>query len=307
MMVQPTRRPTPYWRRVDGLLPRYITRRIAASPARNFLIDRSSGEYLCALDADDKLHPRYFERTLATFEREPSLAFVSSWLQMFGAEDRIWPRDSRCDLETLLCHDPIFSAALVRRSAVVAAGGYDENMPAQGDEDWDLWISLIEAGHAGVILPEILFYYRRRRGSMCDLCTTGRTHLDLVEYLVHKHLDSYRAHVPEVLLWKEVRLDEQRAANARLERELVDHLEPALERRGAELTRLKNVLEECRRQPVDRGLLANAVAGFTSNGDRADFERLRAEHQRCLSEIVALRTSVSWKCARPHCARHTTF
>ena len=52
-------------------------------------------------------------------------------MQMFGAETREWPDDTRCDLETLLCHDPVHCAALVRRSAVLAVGGYDEQMAHQ--------------------------------------------------------------------------------------------------------------------------------------------------------------------------------
>src|SRR5262245_24548486 len=49
--------------------------------ARNILIQHARGEYLCALDAADKLHPQYIEKTLAALAHDPSLTFVSSRLR----------------------------------------------------------------------------------------------------------------------------------------------------------------------------------------------------------------------------------
>src|SRR5262245_51800827 len=80
--------------------------------ARNELIRRATGTYLCALDADDRLHPQYFERAMAALSADPELAFVSSWLRMFGGEDRVWSQE-RCNLETLLAEDTVMTAALV--------------------------------------------------------------------------------------------------------------------------------------------------------------------------------------------------
>ena len=265
--------------------------------ARNFLIERSSGQYLCALDADDKLHPEYFERTLAAFARDPSLAFVSTRLQMFGCENRVFPPETRCDLTTLLCDCPIFSAALVRKAAVDGLGGYDEAM-IHGDEDWDLWISLLEAGASGVMLPEVLFFYRRRTGSMCDLCTRGEMHLELVKYLMHKHWNSYQTHLLEVLRWKDLRIDEMRLENARLDDELATLLEPAAALRRVELDRLEGLRERLRKTRADREQLA-AAPNTELEAQRTELEALRAEYQRCLAEIDALRSSVSWKITAP--------
>ncbi len=122
---------------------------------------------------------------------------------MFGDEEGEWPSNHRSDLVTLLSEDTVITSSVARRAAVMAVGGYDEGMPAQGDEDWDLWISLVKAGYHGVILPEVLFFYRRRRGSMCDQCTSPATHLELFEYLLRKHGESYRTHLLDVLLLKE--------------------------------------------------------------------------------------------------------
>lgn len=255
---------SPPWPRTTA----FHTANNGVGAARNFLIQRARGSFLCALDADDKLHPRYFAETLAAFERDPSLTFVSTRMQMFGDEERLWPDDARCDLPALLVDDPVFCAALVRRSAVVAAGGYDTGMPAQGNEDWDLWLRLLEGGGRGTILPDVLFYYRRRRGSMCDQCTQGEAHLASMEYLFRKHWASYATHAEYVRAAKDVRLDEIRRVNKRLEDDV------------AMLTARLNDLER-------------TAAG------RREFEALRVECSRARSEVEALRSSISWKLTAP--------
>ena len=83
-------------------------------------------------------------------------------------------KPERCDRPSLLWEYPVLTAALARAEAAVAAGGYDTAMPVQGDEDWDLWLTLVERGYRGVILPEVLFNYRRRPGSMSTVCWHGR-------------------------------------------------------------------------------------------------------------------------------------
>src|SRR5262249_21995697 len=137
--------------------------------ARNLAIEHSLGSYICALDADDKLAPTFLERTTSILAADESVTFVSCWLQTFATEDWTWKQD-RCDLATLLGECTVATPSLVRKSAVRSVGGYDEHMVAQGYEDWDLWISLVEQGFPGVIIPEVLFYYRRRPGSTSPTC-----------------------------------------------------------------------------------------------------------------------------------------
>jgi len=246
--------------------------------ARNFLVARARGVYLCALDADDKLHPQYLEKTVEVLERNSAVVFVSTRMQMFGAETRLWPEALRCDLPTLLLDDPVHPAALHRRAAVLDVGGYDQQMPHQGNEDWDLSISLLETGGTGVILPDVLFYYRRRPGSMCDVCTRGQVHLDLIEYQLKKHEDSYRAYAPELLKEKDTLLHELMKANAAVELELTGTLIPTVERRREELALLKARLEVTRHD-------ASAST--------------RAAYEAAIAEVRALRASASWRITSP--------
>ena len=286
------------FRRPKTHLFRTPNRRLAA--ARNFLIARARGEYLCALDADDKLHPHYLERTTAVLERESAIAFVGTHLQMFGEESSLWPPDDRCDLATLLCDDTVITPALVRRSAVLTVGGYDEQMPHQGDEDWDLWITLVEAGYQGVVLPEVLFFYRRRPGSMVVACTSGQVHLDLIGYIVGKHRASYRAHLLDVLLWKERLISQLRRSNVQLETELKVDLVPALERARSELQHLRARLERSRREHGGSERPAGQPALLAElEQHQLALTALRKEYEQRLEEVTALRSSASWKVTAP--------
>ena len=274
-------------------LLRYPHRGLAAT--RNALISEARGMYVCALDADDVLHVAFLERTLAAFEADPALTFVSTHLQMFGVEARVWPQTDRCDLAALLVDDTVITAALVKREAVLLIGGYDTRMPAQGDEDWDLWISLVEAGHRGRILPEVLFFYRRRHGSMLDACTSGPTHLALVRYIVSKHEAAYRAHLPEVLRDKEQEAGALRRANVALERETAD-LKALVSRRRSELEGLRQRLQRLQRAAVPGAATSNGPAG---DDLRRELLALDSEYRRALQEIRDLRGSTSWTLTRP--------
>jgi GT2 family glycosyltransferase len=130
------------------------------SGARNVGIEQSVGDYLCFLDADDKLDRLFLEKTIAPLEADESLAFVSCWLRTFGSEDWVWRQD-RCDLPALLAECTVLTASPVRRAVVNEVGGFDRALGDLFAEDWDFWISIVRRGHRGIILPEVLFSYRR--------------------------------------------------------------------------------------------------------------------------------------------------
>jgi glycosyltransferase involved in cell wall biosynthesis/SAM-dependent methyltransferase len=182
------------------------------SGARNFGVERSDGEYLCFLDADDKLDPLFLEKTIAPLERDPSLGFVSCWLRMFGNEDWTW-RQERCDLPAVLAECTVLTAAPVRRRVVEDVGGFDPGLGQLFAEDWDLWISILEKGHRGIILPEVLFYYRRYAGSNSRRWEDPQFVARVTKALVERHPTSYRQHLFEVLLLKERRIGELLKAN----------------------------------------------------------------------------------------------
>lgn len=169
--------------------------------AKNLGVTQTTGELLCMLDADDLLEPEMLARSVAALDADASVSFASHWLRTFGDEQWEWTPAS-CEFPALLDMNTVNGSALVRRAAIDAVGGFDETF-LDGCEDWDLWITLVERGYRGVILPEFLFRYRRRAGSMSQVMMQGDTHPGLYRRLVAKHAASYRAHLSPLLVRRE--------------------------------------------------------------------------------------------------------
>jgi len=247
--------------------------------ARNTGVEQATGRYLCALDADDRLLPTFLERTVEVLESNPKLTFCSAWLRTFGEEQWNWT-PTRCDLPTLLWEDTVLTAALVRRADVVEIGGYDTEMPEQGYEDWDLWLRLVSSGRAGTILPEILFEYRRRHGSMSTVCWYGPGHMPLLRYRVGKFAALYGQHLQDVLLHQDDATAALLRRNDELERHLTSHLEPALAARQTELRSLQSRLARVEQSSQHVSNLETALAASAA-------------------EVDAFKRSMSWRVTAP--------
>ena len=198
------------------------------SAARNLGVSRTTGEYICVVDADDILLPTLVERSVERLDANPSVAFVSHWLEAFGDESWEW-KPERCDFPSLLDFNTVNGAALVRRAAVDAVGGWDEDM-RDGCEDWDFWITLVERGFRGEIIPEILFRYRRRPDSMSRVKFAGGGLPRLYGRLVDKHAEAFRPYLQALAIRREVDTAGNRALADDLEARLELEVLPALAR-----------------------------------------------------------------------------
>ena len=144
------------------------------------------------------LEQLFLERTLRALESNGSLGFAGCWLRAFGGADFDWAPE-RCDFPHLLAEDTVCTPALTRREPLLEVGGFDTQMPVAGYEDWEVAISLVEAAYSGTIVPEYLFRYRVRAGSMTATCTAPENHARLMEYIVDKHQETYQRFLPGVI------------------------------------------------------------------------------------------------------------
>ena len=127
--------------------------------ARNRGIAAASGTWIGLLDADDRWTPDKLERQLAI--AAPEVALVHT-LEV-GEEGRQLPEVLTFDD---LWHDNLIanSSVLVRREAVIALGGFDEDPRLKSVEDYHLWLRLASNGARIVLCREPLTYYRRGVG-----------------------------------------------------------------------------------------------------------------------------------------------
>jgi glycosyltransferase involved in cell wall biosynthesis len=130
--------------------------------ARNAGIARARGQLLAFLDDDDEWLP---EKTAHQAELllacGPEVAGVACAYDLWDDQrplERVEPPTG--DLRRALLENPCLapSTVMLRREALEAAGGFDEDV--YRCEDWELWLRLADE-HTFVALPEALV--RRRR------------------------------------------------------------------------------------------------------------------------------------------------
>ncbi|WP_274628987.1 glycosyltransferase [Arvimicrobium flavum] len=132
--------------------------------ARNAGIAVANGEYVCCLDADDRLLPGYLEAAVLALETDRSVGFAYSWAQLFGDEHRVWhTRDFRIDEGLADNHTAV--SAVFRRDDWHEIGGYRPQM-RHGYEDWEFWLRLAALGRNGKAVRAPLFEHRRHGRTM---------------------------------------------------------------------------------------------------------------------------------------------
>ncbi|HET7293206.1 MAG TPA: glycosyltransferase family A protein [Vicinamibacteria bacterium] len=268
--------------------------------ARNFGLRQARGGYVCCLDGDDLLLPNWLERAAAVLDAEPALAFVSHWLHAFG--DREWDfTPESCDFPALLDRNTVNGAALVRREALLAVGGYDETM-RQGCEDWELWVRMTARGHRGTILKEVHFLYRQRPDSMTRAMHRGAMHPALFAEIVRRSEPAFREHLGPLLRRRHREIVDLRRTGFDLDREFAEVRGPERAFWQVEVEARKRKLERLQEARGLRERASEAEAGL--GAAQAEAEVLRRSELEARAEAAALRASASWRVTAPLRAVH---
>jgi glycosyltransferase involved in cell wall biosynthesis/predicted O-linked N-acetylglucosamine transferase (SPINDLY family) len=164
------------------------------SDARNAGIRFARGEFILPLDADDKIHSEFLTKTVGLLEKNPDVGIAYTDWVYFGAHTTS-RQALDYNFEQLCTKENLFTCtSLYRKSAWIAAGGYNPNM-TKGLEDWDFWINCGKHGFTGRRIPEPLFFYRAKRGSMIH---TAQPHVRaMFARIVLNHSDIYNASLVE--------------------------------------------------------------------------------------------------------------
>lgn len=148
---------------------RVLRREIPGGPAtaRNAGIATSDGTVILPLDVDNRLRCGYLETAMELFEACPEVGVVYGDAALFGEREGHW-RMGPYSLGNQLVWNRIDNCAPFRREVWEAAGGYPEDRDLVGFEDWALWLAAAFAGWEFVYIPQVVFDYRVRDGSVFD-------------------------------------------------------------------------------------------------------------------------------------------
>ncbi|MBR1151578.1 glycosyltransferase family 2 protein [Bradyrhizobium sp. JYMT SZCCT0428] len=146
--------------------------------ARNLGIAEAKGAFIATLDADDLWYPTKVARQLERFQASgPETALVYAWCCWIddhgGVIGYAPPTRLEGNILPQMCLGNVVisgSNALIKREALLAAGGFDETLRTrggQGCEDWKLYVQ-IAAWHQIAMVPEYLVGYRVSPVSMSD-------------------------------------------------------------------------------------------------------------------------------------------
>ncbi len=135
--------------------------------ASNLGLDKSSGEYIARMDADDTMHPDRLKKQVALLDTNPNIDICSCLVAPLGEiregfrlymewlNSLITDEDIRREI---FVESPIANpTAMIRSHVIKKFGGYqDRGWP----EDYDLYLRLYLAGHKFAKVPEVLLYWR---------------------------------------------------------------------------------------------------------------------------------------------------
>lgn len=127
----------------------------------NLALRESRGEYVMRLDGDDVLDENAIFVLLSYLERHPELALVFPDYYLIDEGGEIFAHERRQKLSEsshTLDMPPNGACMLIRKSILLAVGGYREDLGAQ--DGFDLW-SKIRNRHRTMNVNLPLFYYRR--------------------------------------------------------------------------------------------------------------------------------------------------
>jgi glycosyltransferase involved in cell wall biosynthesis len=153
--------------------------------ARNKGIQKASGKYILPLDSDNKIVPKVFFEAANIMEDNADVDMVFTNAYYFGEKESEWIVGPLNVLK-LLFSNYIDACTLIRKNTLLNLGMFDSNMPAMGNEDWELWINFFVNSKKMEYLPKIGFYYRIRLKSMSVLTTRPNFEKNR-EYIYYKY------------------------------------------------------------------------------------------------------------------------
>ena len=177
----------------DQLDVRVLLRPHAGLPATVLAgLHETRSPLFALVSADDRLRPGFVGRLAAALDARPDAAFAYPKMRLFGDEDGIY-QTYPFEVDRLLFDQNFVPGiAMMRRAAYEQVGGL-RGLAAY--EDWDLFLSFAEQRWTGVLVPEVLYEWRRHGGARSQVGLRARLRLRGQVLAGHPRLLARRAHM----------------------------------------------------------------------------------------------------------------
>jgi cellulose synthase/poly-beta-1,6-N-acetylglucosamine synthase-like glycosyltransferase len=165
---------------------------LGAGAARNRAIDEATGDWLAFLDADDEWLPDKLAISMEAIYKHNIVLVAHNYFAVNGSQKKLVVCNARYEAAA----NPYrglyrkgflaTSSVVVRRDAVLEAGGFDETLATA--QDFDLWLKILKKKNATFrVEPDALLNYFVTPGSIT--CHTARR-LDCTLRVAIKHAPS---------------------------------------------------------------------------------------------------------------------
>lgn len=180
------------WLRKDSRFKYYFKKNEGLGKARNLGIEKAEGAYILPLDSDNRIRPDFCVKAVELFETSSSVGVVYGNATYIGEKQGLWEVEDY-NFDSILVKNYIDACAIFKKSLWSKVGGYDVNMPYQGNEDWEFWIALGQIGTQFYKLNAVTFEYRVSEGSMINSFSKEMFQANR-DYIRKKYSEDYYVH-----------------------------------------------------------------------------------------------------------------
>lgn len=140
------------------------------SSARNYGIRAAKTDIVIPLDADDLIEPTYCECVYWSLVTNPDASWSYTDCVGFFDQEYLWKKQFTA--KQMKVDNLLTCTAGIRKQALVEAGLYTE-IEGHFNEDWHLWLKMLEQGKYPVHMGWYGFWYRRRNQGMNEHVKTN--------------------------------------------------------------------------------------------------------------------------------------